>query len=215
VVRGVGTGFLIGPDVLLTNHHVLPDIETARVSTAEFNYQHDPKGNEIIPDIWNLVPDDLFITSPFGELDFSLVRVAKKNGRTPSEVYGSIWLQANRSKITIGECVNIIQHPSGRRKEVDIRESDVTSLMENFIWYSSDTLEGSSGSPVFNSNWEVVALHHRGIIQRDSSGNYVVKNGAYVYEANEGIRISSIVEYLRSDKVASTVQDILLPLIGD
>jgi endonuclease G, mitochondrial len=37
-VVGHGTGFLIGPDVLLTNHHVLPDVEKARVSTAEFNY---------------------------------------------------------------------------------------------------------------------------------------------------------------------------------
>jgi V8-like Glu-specific endopeptidase len=30
------------------------------------------------------------------------------------------------------------------------------------VQYTTDTLPGSSGSPVFNDNWEVVALHHAG-----------------------------------------------------
>jgi endonuclease G len=214
-VLGQGTGFLIGPDVLLTNHHVLKDVEKARVSTAEFNYQKDYLGNDLMQDVWTLEPDGLFITSPFEELDFSLVRVAKKNGRVPGEVYDPIPLRASRSKIAIGEDVAVIQHPGGRRKEAVLRESKVTAMMDSFIWYSSDTLEGSSGSPVFNYNWDIVALHHRGVIQRDDSGNYLVRNGAYVFEANEGIRISAIVEYLRSDKVASTTRDLILPLLGN
>lgn len=200
---------------MLTNHRVLSDIEKARISAAELNYQDDLLGNELTQDIWTLRPDDLFVNSPFEELDLSFVRVAKKNRGAPGGTYDSIWLQANRSKITIGEGVNLIQHLSGRRKEVVLRESDVTGLLENFIWYSGDTLEGSSGSPVFNSNWDVVALHQRGIIQRDDSGNNVVRDGACVYEANECIRISAIVEYFRSDKVASTIRDILSPVLGN
>lgn len=45
--------------------------------------------------------------------------------------------------------------------------------------YLTDTLPHSSGSPVFNSEWEVVALHHAGV-QNKKIGN---DNFAVVSEA--------------------------------
>lgn len=41
---GFGTGSLVSPVLLLTNHHVLPDAATARTSVIEFNYQDGVDG---------------------------------------------------------------------------------------------------------------------------------------------------------------------------
>ncbi|WP_346622544.1 serine protease [Blastococcus montanus] len=214
LVHGRGTGFLVGPDVLMTNHHVLPDIDKARVSTVEFKYELDMLGNELDADVWELVPDDLFVTSPFEELDTTLVRVATKDGRAAGEVYGQVALRADPRKVAVDEPVCLIQHPDGRRKEVVLFEAKVKELyQEGFLHYSADTLEGSSGSPVFNVTWDLVALHHRGVIERDEAGNYQVKDGQYVYTSNEGVRISAIVDFLRGlpEPQQSAVVPLLVP----
>ena len=52
------------------------------------------------------------------------------------------------------------------------------------IRYTADTEGGSSGSPVFNNQWNLVALHHAGWSGSDGSAT------------NEGIRIASIVDFL-------------------
>lgn len=43
---GTGTGFLVSPEVLITNNHVLPDINAATNAVAEFNYQKDESSND-------------------------------------------------------------------------------------------------------------------------------------------------------------------------
>lgn len=57
-----------------------------------------------------------------------------------------------------GSRVAIIQHPRGRKKEIVLRNNRVTELTSNNATYEADTDYGSSGSPVFNSNWELVAI---------------------------------------------------------
>jgi endonuclease/exonuclease/phosphatase family metal-dependent hydrolase len=56
--------------------------------------------------------------------------------------------------------------------------------MDKVLRYRTDTEPGSSGSPVFNNDWQLVALHHAGY--REDGGTAV----------NEGIRISAIVAHL-------------------
>ncbi len=76
--------------------------------------------------------------------------------------------------------------------------------MEKYCFYSSDTEKGSSGAPVFNSRWEVVALHHKAIPKTDKNGNLIDENGHQianekdkVYVANEGIRASRLVQAIK------------------
>ena len=54
------------------------------------------------------------------------------------------------------------------------------------LHYRTPTEPGSSGSPVFNMNWEVVALHHAG------SSVMPRLHGKGQYEANEGISMCAI-----------------------
>ncbi|BBD63609.1 hypothetical protein NIES2109_64840 (plasmid) [Nostoc sp. HK-01] len=55
----------------------------------------------------------------------------------------------------------------------------------NVVQYVTSTLQGSSGSPVFNDAWDVVALHHAG-------GNILEPTTQLHYFRNEGILVENI-----------------------
>jgi endonuclease G, mitochondrial len=209
-VIGYGTGFLITPSILMTNNHVLPTPQTCVNSIVQFNYEIDMLGNEITPIEFNLSPDTFFLTNDKSMLDFTLVGVKVKNDEVTEKSLGYISLNGSKSKIITGEPVNIIEHPQGRRKEIVVQKNEITGFFEGgFIHYAADTLQGSSGSPVFNNQWVLVALHHSGVYKRNEKGEAVLKDGMPVYEANEGVRISSIVEYLKSEAVVPEQKAIL------
>lgn len=182
---GHGTGFLISPSLMMTNNHVLDREEAALHSIAEFNYQNDENNLLRQSSTFRLDPDKLFITNK--RLDFTIVAVQESSGvdRRLTE-FGYLKLSPNMN-ILENEFVSIIQHPLGGPKAVTVRENRVVFLMEDFIHYISDTERGSSGSPVFNDQWIVVAIHHSGVRDPNDSTQWV---------ANEGIRISSILNYL-------------------
>jgi endonuclease G len=65
--------------------------------------------------------------------------------------------------VSPGEYLTIIQHPSGGDKQIALRENQLLKIDTHTLWYRTDTSPGSSGSPVFNDVWQVVALHHSGV----------------------------------------------------
>jgi endonuclease G len=187
-VLGHGTGFLVSPDLLLTNNHVLENEDAAIFSLGQFNFELDLDLRERRTVNFRFEPARFFMTD--SRLDFSLVALENlSSDKTPLSEFGYLPILSPSGKALIGEYVSIIQHPGGAPKAVTIRENKITDVVDEFIQYSADTMEGSSGSPVFNDEWIVVALHHSGIPDPKGSGEYV---------ANEGIRISSIVEYVRN-----------------
>jgi endonuclease G, mitochondrial len=190
-VTGYGTGFLISPDLMLTNNHVLPDRDTARFAIAQFNYENDAQRQPRPTRNFMLEPDRFFVTDR--NLDFSLVAIATRaaEGVTLRE-FGYLQLWRESGKALVGECVSIIQHASGSPKVVAVRENKITNLVDHFIHYTTDTEPGSSGSPVMNDSWQVVALHHAGVPDPDNPEAYI---------ANEGARVSSILKHL--DKLRS------------
>ncbi|SDI35149.1 endonuclease G [Planococcus glaciei] len=186
-IEGYGTGFMVAPSLLLTNNHVLDAFDAAQYAVAEFNYEDDvnfmPK--EIVS--FRLAPEQLFITD-IG-LDFTLVAVHEVDTEGVRLAdFGYLPLLPQTGKVLEGEYVSIIQHPKGGPKAVTLRENEVKSISSDYVHYVSDTEPGSSGSPVFNDQWVVVSLHHAGIPHPDNEGEWI---------ANEGIRISSILRFLR------------------
>lgn len=186
---GHGTGFLVSPQLLLTNNHVLRNQEISRMSTAQFDYEQDINFKDRVYQEFSLAPEIFFMTD--SKLDFTLVAVQEKSAAGKSiHDYGFLPLVKQTGKILLGEYVSVIQHPEGNHKAVVIRENKITDMLDNFIHYTTDTCKGSSGSAVFNDNWDVVALHHAGVPDPDHSGKFI---------ANEGVRISSILNYIEQN----------------
>ncbi len=220
---GFGTGFLISDNLLITNNHVLPSKNDAKNSYAEFNYQEDVNSRPTSSVGFSFEPDRLFITSR--ALDFTIIFINNTSfdGRNSLSDFGSLNLIEEIGKLQVGERVSIIQHPNGERKKVALRNNEVIDIFDQFVHYETDTEPGSSGSPVFNEDWEVVALHHSGVPERNHNGDILTKDGtvwnefegeeAISWIANEGIRISSIIKHLRLH--ASESQKILLRQLLD
>jgi endonuclease G len=197
--ENVATGFLVGPRILLTNAHVIPNIETASSSTAEFNFEDGAEGYAERADEFRLCPDELFVSSPKDELDYSLIAINPlSEGGTPKrlEEFSYVKLDGREGKALLGTSFNIIQHPGGGLKQVALRENYFTKRFENHLHYETDTLPGSSGSPVFNDQWEVVCLHHGACI-----GHPFV---------NEGVRISRIVADINRRSQGLVNKDLLV-----
>ncbi|MFI7700533.1 trypsin-like serine peptidase [Nonomuraea sp. NPDC049480] len=201
----IGTGFLVSPRLLLTNHHVFPHPEAARQAFVEFDAQVTVDNMLDLPRRFTLEPDVFFVADE--GLDFALVLVsADAYGRPAGQTFGWNRLSVQLGKLVIGEPVNIIGHPSGRLKEISIRENRLEARLDHFIQYQTDTEPGSSGSPVFNDQWEVTALHHSGVPRTDGQGRILRRDGA-IWQAgdddddvdwisNEGVRISVILKHL-------------------
>jgi endonuclease G, mitochondrial len=207
---GYGTGFLVAPGVLITNHHVLSTVDLVNEAVAQFRYERTISGAEATPVEFTLETSPGPILNK--ELDFAIVSVGKSTAGTLDQ-FGWLYLNPQPGKAFVGEFLTIIQHPNGERKQVCVRENRLLKYDESgpYVWYQTDTVGGSSGSPVFNNSWEVVALHHSGVPRTE------VRNGVIVYLtkggqvwtnalgsdkldwiANEGIRISQILKYLET-----------------
>jgi endonuclease G, mitochondrial len=210
-VIGYGTGSMISPRLLMTNNHVLETISGSRSSAIEFNYQSDLDGKMRSSQTYELDPDTFFITDP--ELDYTIVAVKDGTSDRPAlSSFGWNRLIEEQGKVIIGEYVNIIQHPSGEPKQLALRENQVVDLLDNFLHYLTDTAPGSSGSPVFNDQWELVGLHHSGVPARDERGNILtIDNKIWQQDlgesrikwlANEGVRISRIVKHLKQQNLS-------------
>ena len=176
---GMASGFLIAPDVLLTNHHVFGNKNDARDAQVRFNYQTDLYGNLLPTDGYSCDPNSLFGNDE--GLDYAVVRIKGE----PGMKWG--FLKLKPIDVVVNAKVNIIQHPAGGPKQIAMNDNEVKFADKTILQYITDTQPGSSGSPVFDDDWKVIGLHHSGgYIPEPSTGS--------IHFRNEGIRISSIIE---------------------
>lgn len=233
-----GTGFLIGPRLLLTNNHVISSEDRALAATIEFGYELDGEGRLRNSTRFRLTPQDGFVTSPRTELDYTIVAIAEQSegGKHISDL-GYLRLDPRTGKTDVDQFMTVIQHPESRTKRISLRENKVVKIgdpanaaRDNFIWYSSDTAPGSSGAPVCTDAWQVVCVHHSGVPERrviDSKEHWALADGTYApadaaqnlpadkvrWLANEGVRISKLIADLERRVSASPA--LRSPLIAD
>ena len=232
--EGYGTGFLVGPGILLTNRHVLDysDIQGDSLlsivanAVAEFDVEIVPQviapGRTRLvsstPAVFRLAPQTLLLTDAWNALDYVLIALESKSidGQHDISEYGYNRLSADMGKTVTGEPVFIIQHPNGESKKISLLNNRMMIRDEksSYLYYEADTEPGSSGSPVFNRQWEVVALHHSVEYARDPEDRILAKDGSLWNEAmgtaaiktmsfNEGVRVSRILKQVESKREAT------------
>jgi len=210
VGNGAGTGVLVGPRILMTNHHVIGSETDAQFAEAQFDYQENQSGELLAVQSYRLDPAVFWVTDP--DLDFTLIGLKRESthGKALSD-YPWLRLIRRLGKAADGDPVNIIQHPRGGLKQIALRNNRIIRIPDgkrDFLYYTTDTEPGSSGSPCLNDQWELVALHHSGV-PRIKDGSILKRDGSPWIEgdddpaliewvANEGARVSAIVDSLQA-----------------
>jgi hypothetical protein len=191
-----GTGFLVGPEAVLTNYHVMqPVIDgdvPAKAVQCEFDFKLLTDGTTPLTAV-GLADDWLLDHSPYSEseakgtpekiaptadeLDYALIRLAVPFGSQPwakspgsmAPSRGWIYLAADATAIPETMPIIIAQHPRGLPMKLAIDTAGVDkskglwlNAAKNRLRYATNTEGGSSGSPCFDFNWRLVALHHYG-----------------------------------------------------
>lgn len=193
---GVGTGFLVGPDLVLTNYHVFQDVFDQVYQPGDvvlrFDYRRSADGQFLnFGTEFKLAAQWLVDSSPpsavdglvdpgnqlpgVEELDYALVRVAGDPGTTPvrpdkpepvpPRPRGWESIPTAARPLAADTPLFIMQHPKGWPLKLAV-EPLKSVLAENGnrtrVRYRTNTLRGSSGSPCFDYDFKLVALHHSG-----------------------------------------------------
>ena len=222
-----GSGVLVGPGLLMTNNHVLRSIDDALSAEAQFDYQENVSGDLLPVHTFRLDPKTFFVTDK--SLDFTIVGVTELSARGQSiSRYPWMKLIPTLGKAENGDPLNIIQHPRGGLKQIALRNNQVIDIptgKPDFLYYTTDTEPGSSGSPCFNDQWEIIALHHSGvprmdgdkILKKDGSPWSEDKDDPALIEwiANEGARVSAITTALSGASLDPAARDLWNAALGD
>jgi len=103
------------------------------------------------------------------ELDYALLRLAEKIGDLPvggdtvdSKVQPRGWIdiKAMPPPLVAGNQVFLLQHPKGDPLQLAIGTVKEFNANGTRLRYDANSKDGSSGSPCFNIDLELVALHH-------------------------------------------------------
>ncbi|MEU7531347.1 endonuclease [Saccharothrix sp. NPDC042600] len=158
------TGVLISPVLLLTTNTALPSVTDASRAAVEFD-----SGTT------GLCPERFFVTDLV--LDFTVVAVGE--GPLPPHLH----LVEQEGKAILGERLTSVRVPVGGPKLFGLREHLMVDVLDNYVHYEPGL--DVSGGPIFNDQWEVVALHHSGVAEGSA------------WRAGEGVRISRVLRALR------------------
>jgi endonuclease G len=193
-----GTGFMISDRLFVTNNHVIRDSPKAEEFFVEFNYELDVMKVPKPVTRFALAPNDFFMSSPKEDLDFTIVALGSRVfGKGKLSDFGFCPIKDTENKHELGMLANIVGHPEGQFKQMAIRSNRIVAWNDEVLQYYTKAKVGSSGSPVFNDDWEPIALHHWGCPTRTA---YTTNGKLGPEDTKEGIRISAIVKRINSEK---------------
>jgi hypothetical protein len=181
-----GTAFRIGQDLLLTNHHVLfaasgrPATDVDVWFGSERAFVGAPMAHVSVP-----ARAETIVGEPVH--DWAVIRLA---GPAPEGV--PIIGLTGAAPARVDDRVYIIQHPYGGMKKIGMIHNVVRYVDEDVIRYWTDTDGGSSGSPVFDEQWQVVALHHRWVSDAGSATTEIRNQGRRIERIVAGLTAAGI-----------------------
>lgn len=206
------TGFLVGPDVVITNYHVLKDVINGPIPSSRVSFSFDYKLKEdrknlehnsehqLATDNWLLdhsEHDDLDervnkqnIDITERHLDYALLRLKRKAGEESNTTGQRGWIEIPEMEYPFkaNTPLLILHHPNGETLtfDIDTRSVITENASKTRVRYTTNTENGSSGAPCFDANWDLVALHQSGDPDFTHDASY-----------NQGIPIAAILRSLK------------------
>ena len=223
-----GTGFLVGPRTVLTNHHVIQDAQHGNASPDGVRVRFDHRmmddgsvsdsvavgldaANPILD--WSPAANADFVrqsaTEPRAdELDHAILRLNERLGAAPigrssepgAPVRGWIDLSSHSSDFTANHPIVIVQHPSTKPLKLAFESRSLIGVNSSGtrIRYRTNTERGSSGAPCFTADLDLIALHHSG----DPDFSQL-----RAPEYNQGVPISALMFLLQQRGVLDALAD--------
>lgn len=201
-----GTGFLVGPDLVLTNHHVIADLagqaDASDKILFRFGVRRAVEGGRLeegpivapAKGSWLLagappsqhelgVPGAAAEPAPH-ELDFALIRLARPLGDELEGPSRRGWIEVRESTAlapyAVGQPLLILGYPAP--EPLKLTGGKITEIRGPRLRYDAGSDAGSSGSACFNFSLDLVGLH----------------NGSVPgMEANQGVPVQFIARFCR------------------
>lgn len=175
-----GTGTLVGPDLVLTNRHVVSSVLhddggfTDKV-ICEFDYRQAASG--YTTPATRVAATAMIASSPHApedltgaenkskaHLDYAVLRLERDLAAAPivdgGHPRGFTRIPQTPPGPAEKQGIVILQHPNAQTMRIDL--GAVTWLGETRLRHSASTLSGSSGAPLLDVDLAFVALHHAG-----------------------------------------------------
>lgn len=198
----LGTGFLVrGSDLragwsdeplFVSNAHVIGTEVDKAIAPQDVRVSFEVESAQAPAPVFYTVLDVLFTSAPapLGEprpqtqaLDVTVVRLQG----LPASLAG-LPVAPALPLIEASAKAYVVGHPSGSGLQISLHDSQLLDIddVDRLLHYRTPTEPGSSGSPVFNAQWQLMAVHHGG------SAKMPRLRGEGSYQANEGISLLAL-----------------------
>ncbi|HEK6047508.1 TPA: serine protease [Staphylococcus aureus] len=159
---GAATGFVVGKNTILTNRHVVKDVQVGSTVLAHPNGENDTGGyykvKKVIPYA--------------GSADLAIVEVEEDSVYPKNKKFSeNTEILTLASEAKANERVAIVGYPNPYKNKHHMFESTGKILSIDGNQMTSDAFAegGNSGSPVFNSNHEVIAIAYAVDVKNDAT----------------------------------------------
>ena len=195
---GHGSGVLVGPGYVLTNHHVISKATKDTKLACRFDFAASADGKvinqgrtvDVAPgpvDSSPPSPNDPNLTQgdpSDDELDYALLQLTRDIGNEPAgsgnnpDAPVRSWTQLAPNSLNVNDQLLVLQHPqnpvSWKLEPLNLTMGRALDLVAGGrrLRHDANTLPGSSGSPCFSVSLAFVALHHAGGDSRYAKADY-------------------------------------------
>lgn len=198
----LATGFLVGPDLVMTVSHAIilpgtneplsPDKLVARFDFGRTNtFVKLDKGRivKLADKDWLLGYAPAPKTIDDKSVDTAVIRLSEAIGDDQESPRGWVQLAPRRIVLERGDGLAIIGHPEGGPLKMSMNTQSVIGYDHEtgHLMYRTDTLPGSSGAPCFDLDWNFVAMHQGRSVRH---GNH-----------NRGIPFAAIFDWLQQEDI--------------